>query len=75
MNVEWFIAERAIEMAIALVVTTGYQWFRLWRVKRHAPSAKVKTFYVTLTQQDYDGLKKKRDDVALHHPSLEQAPE
>ena len=74
MNVEWFIAERAMALALGFVAAMGYQRFRLWRIKRHAPSAKVATFHVSLTQQDYDGLKKKLDDV-VYNIVPEQAPE
>ena len=42
------------------------QRYRLWKIKRHAPSAKVATFHVGLTQKDYDGLKKKEDDVIYY---------
>ena len=74
MNVEWFIAERAMALALGFVAAMGYQRFRLWRIKRHAPSAKVATFHVSLTQQHYDGLKKKHDDV-VYYIVPEQAPE
>ena len=63
MDIEWFIAERAMALALGFVAAMGYQRFRLWRIKRHAPSARVATFHVALAQQDYDGLKKKMDDV------------
>ena len=73
MNVEWFIAERAMALALGFVAAMGYQRFRLWRIKRHAPSARVTAFHVTLTQQDYDGLKKKLDDV-IYITVPEKAP-
>ena len=42
----------------------AYYRYRLWKIKRHAPSAEVVSFQVSLTEQDYRRLPKKEDDVA-----------
>ena len=57
----------AVEQGLSLVLGFGggmaYYRYRLWRIKRHAPSAKVVGFQVSVTQQDYDGLPQKEADV------------
>ncbi|MDE2739866.1 MAG: hypothetical protein OXH47_10110 [Paracoccaceae bacterium] len=33
-----------------------FNWWKIRRIRRHAPSAKMVNLIVTLTQQDYDTL-------------------
>ena len=54
-----FLAEWAVTLVLGFVGGWGYSRYRLWMLRRHAPSAKVTTATVGLSQQDYDRLKKK----------------
>ena len=62
MEVIWF-AEQGLSLALGFGGGMAYQQYRLWKIKRNAPSAKVVVFHVSLTQQDYDCLTKKEADV------------
>ena len=57
------IAEQALSLALGFGGGMVYHRYRLWKIKRHAPSAKATGFQVSLTQKDYDGLPKKQEDV------------
>lgn len=57
------IAEQALSLALGFGGGMMYHRYRLWKIKRHAPSAKATGFQVSLTQKDYDGLPKKEEDV------------
>ena len=59
----WFIAEQALSLALGFGGGMAYHRHRLWRIKRHAPSAKATGFQVGLSQEDFDGLPKKEEDV------------
>lgn len=58
-----FIAEQGLSLVLGFGGGMAYHRYRLWKIKRHAPSAKATGFQVGLTQQDYDGLPKKEEDV------------
>ena len=53
-----FIAEEAVSLVLGFVGGAAYYRYRLWKLRRHAPSAKVITAHVGLSQQDYDRLLK-----------------
>ena len=63
MEVVFFVAEQALSLALGFGGGMAYYQYRLWKIKRHAPSAEAIGFHVSLTQQDYDRLPKKEDDV------------
>ena len=63
MEVVGFFAEQALSLALGFSGGMAYHRYRLWKIKRHAPSAKVVSFHVSLTQQDYHRLPKKENDV------------
>ena len=70
-----FIAEQTLSLALGFGGGMAYHRYRLWKIKRHAPSAKVVSFHVGLTQQEYDGLPKKEDDVAyMTHSASPSTP-
>ena len=54
-----FFAEWAVTLVLGFVGGWGYSRYRLWMLRRHAPSAKVSNAQVGLSQQDYDRLLKK----------------
>ena len=58
-----FLAEQTLSLALGFGGGMAYYRYRLWKIKRHAPSAEVVSFHVTLTQLDYDRLPKKEPDV------------
>ena len=58
-----FLAGQALSLALGFAGGWLYHRYRLWRIKRDAPSAEVVSFHVSLTQEDYDRLPKKEDDV------------
>ena len=61
--VVWF-AELVLSLALGFGGGWAHYRYRIWKIQRHAPSAEVVGFHVSLTQQDYDHLPKKDDDVA-----------
>ena len=71
-----FLAEEAVSIlagyAVSLVLgfVGGWAYYRcrLWKLRRQAPSARVTTASITLSQQDYDHLKKegKLDETAIY---------
>ena len=63
--VAWFFAEQGLSLVLGAGGGWGYCQYRLWKIRRHAPSAKEVSFHVGLTQEDFDRLQKKDDDV-LH---------
>ena len=54
-----FLAEQAVSLVLGFVGGATYYRYRLWKLRRHAPSAKVISAHVSLSQQDYDRLLKK----------------
>ena len=63
MEIVWFVLNHALSIVLGFFGGLAYHQYRLWRIKRHAPSAKIVSFHVTLTQQDYDRQSKYEDDV------------
>ena len=63
-----------LTLGLVKVAAGGYQKYRLWKITRHAPSAKATGFQVSLTKCDYDHLPKKEKDVVyliVDRPALE----
>ena len=56
-----FFAEWAISLALGSGVVKAKDLRRLHGLKRHAPSARLVNFQVSLTQEDYDRLPEKED--------------
>ena len=63
MEVMLFIAELSLSLVLGFVGGWGYHRYRLWKIKRNAPSAKAVCFHVSLSGQDYERLPKKESDV------------
>ena len=58
------LAEEGLSLALGLVGGMLYSRYRLWKIKRHAPSAEeVGSFFVKLTQEHFDRLPKEENDV------------
>ena len=53
-----FLAEEAVSLVLGFLGGAAYYRYRLWKLRRHAPSAKVTTANIALSQQDYDRLVK-----------------
>ena len=53
-----FLAEEAVALVLGFVGGAVYYRYRLWKLRRHAPSAKVITAHISLSQQDYNRLSK-----------------
>ena len=64
MEVIWFVLNHALSLALGFFGGMAYHQYRLWKIKRHAPSAQVVSFHVKATQRDYDRIPKKEGDVA-----------
>ena len=74
MELMFFLGELALGLVPGWVAAWGYQKYRLWKITRHAPSAKATGFQVSLTKCDYDHLPKKEKDVVyliVDRPALE----
>ena len=56
-----FFAEWVISHALGSGVVKAKDLRRLHGIKRHAPSARLVNFQVSLTQEDYDRLPEKED--------------
>ena len=61
MELMFFLGKLAL--GLVKVAAGGYQKYRLWKIKWHAPSAKAIGFQISLTQCDYDNLPKKEKDA------------
>lgn len=57
MDVVGFVAEQAVSLILGFAGGFGYHRYRLWKIKRHAPSAKIVDLQVSLTQEDYDRMR------------------
>ena len=68
-----FVAEQALSLVLGFVGGWAYYRFRLWKIKRDAPSAKTVGFHVSLTQEDYDNLPRKEEDV-IYYAVPEKSP-
>ena len=55
--------EWLVESLLGTVIAKFHQWYRFAKIRKHAPSAKMVSFHVRLTQHDYDRLPKKEDNV------------
>ena len=53
-----FLAEEAVSLVLGFHGGAAYYRCRLWKLRRHAPSATVTTASIALSQQDYDRLEK-----------------
>ena len=60
--IEW-LGNHVLSLVLGFVGGWGYHRYRLLKIKRYAPSAKVVSFHVALEQHHYDRLPKKEDDV------------
>lgn len=63
MEILEFIAEQAVSLVLGFCGGWAYHQFRLWNIRRHAPSAKEVDYIYGLSQEDYDRLPKKQDNV------------
>ena len=63
-----FLAGYAVSLVLGFLGGAAYYRCRLWKLQRQAPSAEVTTASITLSQQDYDRLKKegKLDETTLY---------
>ena len=63
-----FLAEEAVSLVLGFLGGAAYYRCRLWKLQRQAPSAEVTTASITLSQQDYDRLKKegRLDETTLY---------
>ena len=68
MEVVLFIAELGLGLALGFVGGFTYHRYRYWKIKRHAPSAKVVSFHVALSEEDYQRLPKTEEDVGYYTP-------
>ena len=53
-----FLTGYAVSLFLGFLGGWAYYCYRLWKLRRYAPSATVTTASVALSQQDYDRLKK-----------------
>ena len=53
-----FLAEEAVSLVLGFLGGAAYYRYRLWKLRRHAPSATVTTASIALSQQDFDRLEK-----------------
>ena len=74
MEIVWFVLNHALSIVLGFFGGLAYHQYRLWKIKRYAPSAKIVSFHVTLTQQDYDRQSKYEDDVAYYTESSDDSP-
>ena len=51
-----FLAGYAVSLVFGFLGGAAYYRWRLWNIKRQAPSAEVITAHISLSQQDYDSL-------------------
>ena len=51
-----FLAEEAVSLVLGFLGGAAYYRCRLWNLRCQAPSAKVITASIALSQQDYDRL-------------------
>lgn len=58
-----FLAEEVVSLILGFIGGTAYHQYRLWKLRRHAPSAQVVTASVSLTQRDYDQLPKQEKNT------------
>ena len=80
MEIILFVGEQALSLALGFGGGWAYHRYRFLKIKRHAPSAKVASFHVTLTRRDYNRLSKPEDDVLYYtrdsgDPSLSGKPD
>ena len=78
MEVVWFIANHALSLALGFGGGMAYHRYRLWKIRRYAPSAEVTGFHVSLAQQHYDRLRnlgKKEDDVMYMIVNRDERPD
>ena len=75
MEIVVWVANHILSLALGFGGGWAYFNYRFWKIKRHAPSAKVVGFQVTLTQRDYDLLPKKEDDVAYAIVNQDDPPD
>ena len=74
MELVWFVLNHTLSIVLGFFGGLAYHRYRLWKIKRHAPSAKTVSFNVFLTQQDYDRLAKYEDDVAYNTVNSDESP-
>ena len=66
MEIISFLIEMAPAFPFGFLGGMAYYRYRFWKIKRHAPSAKMIGFHVYLSEQDYKNLKNREDDVAYY---------
>ena len=53
-----FLPGYAASLVLGFLGGWAHYYYRLWKLRRHAPSATVTTASIALSQQDYDRLVK-----------------
>ena len=70
-----FLAGYAASLVLGFLGGAAYYRYRLWNLRRQAPSARVTTASITLSQQDYDRLKKEgKLDETTQYLIVERPP-
>ena len=47
MEIVWFVLNHALSIVLGFFGGLAYHQYRLWKIKRHAPSTKIVNFHVT----------------------------
>ena len=58
-----FLAEELVSFFLGFVGGTASHRYRIWKLRRHAPSAEVVTASVSLARRDYNRLPKKEKNT------------
>ena len=76
MEIATTLGELILGVVLGFVGAAVYNRYRLWKIKRYAPSARASSFEVTLSKEDYQRLceqGKTADDV-IYDVLEEDAP-
>ena len=58
MEIAMTIGELILGVVLGFVGAAVYNRYRLWKIKRYAPSATATSFHVGLLEEDYQRLRK-----------------
>ena len=58
MEIAVVIVELVLGVVLGFIGAAVYNRYRLWKIKRYAPSAMATSFHVALLEEDYQRLRK-----------------
>lgn len=74
MDLVGLVLSLIVSIPLGIVGGWAYQRYRYWKIRRHAPSAKVVGYHVVISKSDWEHLPKREKDVVYYFAGKDGSP-